>query len=54
MGFPGSSAGKESCNTVDPGSVPGIRRDRLPTSVFLDFRGGPDGKESACNGAHLG
>ena len=27
MGFPGSSAGKESnCNTGDPGSIPGLGR----------------------------
>ena len=26
MGFPGSSAGKESCNAGDPGSIPGSRR----------------------------
>ena len=27
MGFPGSSAGKEStCNAGDPGSIPGLRR----------------------------
>ena len=51
MGFPGSSAGKEStCNAGDPGSIPGEgkipwRRDRLPTPVFLDFPGGLDGKE---------
>ena len=25
------------------------RRDRLSTPVFLGFRGGSDGKESACN-----
>ena len=25
-----------------------MRRDRLPTSVFLGFPGGSDGKESAC------
>ena len=25
------------------------RRDRLPTSVFLDFPGGSDSEESACN-----
>ena len=41
MGFPGSSADKESvCNIGDPGSIPGLgrsrRRDRLPTPVFLD------------------
>ena len=26
MGFPGSSAGKESCNAGDPGSIPGSGR----------------------------
>ena len=26
MGFPGSSAGKESCNAGDPGLIPGSRR----------------------------
>jgi len=52
VGFPGSSAGKESaCNTGDPGSIPGLgkspcRRDRLPTPVFLGFTDGSDGKES--------
>ena len=30
------------------------RRDRLPTPVFLDFPGGSDGKESACNAGDLG
>ena len=30
------------------------RRDRLPTLVFLDFPGGSDGKESACNVGDLG
>ena len=30
------------------------RRDRLPTSVFLGFPGGPAGKESACNAGDLG
>ena len=30
------------------------RRDRLPTLVFLDFSGGSDGKESACNAGDLG
>ena len=29
------------------------RRDRLPTSVFLDFSGGSEGKESACNAEDL-
>ena len=52
VGFPGSSAGKEStCNRGDPGSIPGsgkspCRRDRLPTPVFLGFTAGSDGKES--------
>ena len=31
-----------------------LRRDRLPTPVFLDFPGGSDGKESARNAADLG
>ena len=26
MGFPGSSAGKESCNAGDPGLIPGLGR----------------------------
>ena len=30
------------------------RRDRLPTSVFLGFPGGSDGKESTCNTEDLG
>ena len=67
MGFPGSSACKEfTCNEGDPGSIPGSprfnscvgkipwRRDRLPTTVFLDFPSGTGGKESACNAAELG
>ena len=35
---------------------PGIwrRRDRLPTSVFLDFPGDSTGKESTCNVGNLG
>ena len=39
MGFPGSSAGKESaCSAGDPSSIPGKipwRRDRLPSSSIL-------------------
>ena len=67
MGFPGSSAGKEStCNAGDPclipksGRSPGegkpmnTRRDRLPILVFMGFPGGPDGKESASNAGDLG
>ena len=30
------------------------RRDRLPTSVFLDFPGGSVGKESTCSAGDLG
>ena len=30
------------------------RRDRLPTPVFLGFRGGSAGKESGCNAGDLG
>ena len=30
------------------------RRDRLPTSVFLGFPGGSDGKEFTCNAGNLG
>ena len=30
------------------------RRDRLATPVFMDFPGGSDGKESACNVGDLG
>ena len=30
------------------------RRDKLPTPVFLGFRGVPDGKESACDVGDLG
>ena len=29
------------------------RRDMLPVPVFLDFPGGSDGKESACNAGDL-
>ena len=60
MGFPGSSAGKESAyNAADPSSIPGSgrfpwRRDRLPMPALLGFPGGSDGKESACNAGELG
>ena len=55
-----SSVGKESaCNAGNPRLIPGSgrfpwRRDRLPTSVFLGFPGGSDGKESTCNVRDLG
>ena len=50
MGFPGSSAGKESaCNAGDPGLIPGqedpLEKDRLPTPVFLGFPAGSVNKE---------
>ena len=31
-----------------------MKRDRLPTPVFLGFPGGSDGKGSTCNGGDLG
>ena len=61
LGFPGSSAGKESaCNAGDPSLIPGSGRspgegiDPLPTPVLLSFLGGSAGKESACNAGDLG
>ena len=60
LGFPGSSAGKESTsNTGDRNLIPGLgrsfwRRDRLSTPVLLGFPGGSDGKESPCNAGDLG
>ena len=59
LGFPGSSAGKESTsNTGDRNLIPGLgrsfwRRDRLSTPVLLGFPGGSDGKESPCNAGDL-
>ena len=36
MGFPGSSAGKESaCNAGDPGSVPGLGRSPGEGNIYL-------------------
>ena len=53
MGFPGSSAGKEStCSAGDPGSIPGSGRspgEGIGYPVFLGFTGGSDGKESTWN-----
>ena len=59
MGFPHSSAGKESaCNAGDPGSIPGSRRsageEMATTPIFLGFPGGSASKESACNTGDLG
>ena len=60
MGFPGSSAGKESvCNAGDPslitesGRSPGEGKV-YPFQYFLGFSGGSDGKESSCNAGDLG
>ena len=54
-GFPDNSTGKKICLQCRRpwfnswfGKIH-WRRDRLPTLVFLDFPGGSDGKESACN-----
>ena len=60
LGFPGSSAGKEStCNSGDPSSIPQSGRSPreeigLPTPVFLAFPGGSGSKESTCNAGDLG
>ena len=58
MGFPGSSAGKESaCNAGDPDSWVGKihwRRNKLPTPIFLGSPCDSAGKESACNVGDLG
>jgi len=40
---------KNSC----VGKIP-LRKDRLPTPVFLGFPGGSDSKESACKAGDLG
>ena len=59
-GFPDSSASKESAyNAGGPrldswvGKIP-WKRNRLPTSEFMVFPGGSDGKESACSEGDLG
>ena len=64
MGFPGSSAGKESaCNVGDPGLIHGSGRSpgegsNIPvfmnTPIFMGFPGGSDSKESACNARDFG
>ena len=56
LGFPGSSAGKESTRNAGDPEVRKMcgRRDRLPTPVFLGFPGGSDGKEFTCNARDLG
>ena len=49
---------KSACNAGDPSLIPGSgsspEKEQLPTSVFLGFPGGSDGKESTCNVGDLG
>ena len=58
MGFPGSSASKESaCSAGDPSSISRLGRSPgggMDIPVLLGFPGGSDGKESACNAGDLG
>ena len=60
MGFPGSSAGKEStCNAGDPGLISGLGRSPgegigYPFQYSWDSLGGSAGKESPCNAGDLG
>ena len=54
MGFPDSSAGKESaCNARDPSLIPGVRWSPgegigYPIQYSWGFPGASDSKESAC------
>ena len=60
MGFPHSSAGKESaCNAGDPSSIPGLGRSAgegigYPLQYSWASLVGSAGKESACNVGHPG
>ena len=59
MGFPGSSASKESaCNARDPSSIPGsgrlLEKGSATHSSILGFPWCSDGKESTCNSGDLG
>ena len=56
MGFPGSSAGKESaCNTGDTGSIAGSGRSPGEGIYYpLQYPCGSAYKESACNVGDLG
>jgi len=57
--FKGGLDGKEpTCNAGDPGFDPWVRkiplrREWLPTPVFLGFPGGSAGKESPCSAGDL-
>ena len=59
-GLPWWLRGESICLQCErPGFDPWVgkiawRRDRLPTTVFLDFLGGSDGKLSACNAGDQG
>ena len=57
-GFLGSLVGKEStCNSGDPGWIPGLRgsleKGYAIHSSILGFSGGSDGKEPTCNAGDL-
>ena len=61
LGFPGSSAGKESaCDAGDPSLIPELGRSPgegigwLSTPVFMGFLGSSYGEESTCNVEDLG
>ena len=58
MGFPGSSAGKESaCNAGDPGSIPGLGRsagEGIGYPLQYSWASLVAGKESACHVGDLG
>ena len=58
LGFPGSSAGKDSaCNAGDQSSIPGLGRsagEGIGYPLFLGFPCGSAGKESACNVGDVG
>ena len=60
LGFPGSSAGKDSaCKAGEPGSIPGSGRSLgegidYPVQSVWAFPGGSDSKESTCNSGDLG
>ena len=52
LGFPSGLAGKESADKMgDLGSIPGVRRERLPTPVFWpgEFHGrhSPQGRKDS-------
>ena len=54
IGFPGSSAGKQSAyNAGDPELIPGSGRSGGKRIVFLGFPDDSDSKETACNMGNL-